>query len=257
MAAPAAGAADSDSLWVLAEPEWAEPFVPARIVGERADGTLRVMTAHGERIVRVGEEAWPRGPPLAHEPADLCACAELHTVRASRTERAIDLTRPPDSAASPALRLPRARASAVAASGASALCSDVTRLRKPWSGSMGASAAVLANEAAGAWLFGDAVLAIAVSLGLIGPLVLVLRNKKKLLDPGKARQAWCTLMATSIVLYAYGTFYRAAERYAIGVDPTAACEETLLSSLCSTNNVTGWLGEGGSLGLIGMAGACQ
>ena len=119
--------------------------------------------------------------------------------------------------------------------------------------SMGASAAVLANEAAGAWLFGDAVLAIAVSLGLIGPLVLVLRNKKKLLDPGKARQAWCSLMATSIVLYAYGTFYRAAERYAIGVDPTTSCEEALLSSFCSTNNITGWLGDGGSLGLVGMA----
>ena len=119
--------------------------------------------------------------------------------------------------------------------------------------SMGASAAVLANEAAGAWLFGDAVLAIAVSLGLIGPLVLVLRNKKKLLDPGKARQAWCTLMATSIVLYAYGTFYRAAERYAIGVDPSSACSNGLLSSLCSTNRATELLGEGGSLGLIGMA----
>ncbi|MEE2974250.1 MAG: hypothetical protein VX831_03295 [Candidatus Thermoplasmatota archaeon] len=119
--------------------------------------------------------------------------------------------------------------------------------------SMGASAAVLANQAAGSWLFGDAMLAIVVSLGLIGPLVLVLHNKKKLLDPGKARQAWCTLMATSIVLYAYGTFYRAAERYAIGVDPSSACSDGLFSSLCSTNRATELLGEGGSLGLVGMA----
>ena len=117
--------------------------------------------------------------------------------------------------------------------------------------SMGASAAVLANEAAGAWLFGDAVLAIAVSLGLIGPLVLVLRNKKKLLDPGKARQAWCTLMATSIVLYAYGTFYRAAERYAIGVDPTACLRGSPLSALFDEQHRR--LGEGGH-GLIGICG---
>ena len=116
--------------------------------------------------------------------------------------------------------------------------------------SMGASAAVLANEAAGAWLFGDAVLAIAVSLGLIGPLVLVLRTKK----PRPERRVRPEYADGHVDRpYAYGTFYRAAERYAIGVDPSSACSNGLLSSLCSTNRATELLGEGGSLGLIGMA----
>ena len=74
------------SAWVLAGPEVeSEAYLPATILEERTDGSLRVRTAtHGERIVRLGHDAWPFEEQAAKEPADLCACNELHTVRPAR-----------------------------------------------------------------------------------------------------------------------------------------------------------------------------
>ena len=67
---------------------------------------------------------------------------------------------------------------------------------------MGGSAILIANpmeiaefsEAIG-WPF--AIFCIALSL----PMLLVLKSKKKLLDPGKERITWCTLLSTAILVY--------------------------------------------------------
>lgn len=44
-----------------------------------------------------------------------------------------------------------------------------------------------------------------VAMVVIAPLVLVLRNKRKQLNPGRSRQVWATLMAVSILMFAAGT----------------------------------------------------
>lgn len=67
---------------------------------------------------------------------------------------------------------------------------------------MGGSAILVANpleiaefsEAIG-WPF--AIFCIALSV----PMLLVLRSKKELLDPGKERITWCTLLSTAILVY--------------------------------------------------------
>ena len=65
-------------LYVLAEPESQDAFEPATVIAERADGSLRVRTSRGERVVRLNLDAWPRSSsPSA--PADLCSCDDLHT----------------------------------------------------------------------------------------------------------------------------------------------------------------------------------
>ena len=67
---------------------------------------------------------------------------------------------------------------------------------------MGGSAILVANpyeiarfsEALGASFF---LFCVALST----PMLRVLKNKKKLLDPGKERLTWCTLLSTAIMMY--------------------------------------------------------
>ena len=91
-----------------------------------------------------------------------------------------------------------------------------------------------------------------ISIALIAPLILVLKNKKKLLDPGNSRNAWCTLMATSILMFAYGTFYQGAEQLHTSDDLLGDCSDSLLASLCNHDSISSILGEGGTLGGAGM-----
>ena len=67
---------------------------------------------------------------------------------------------------------------------------------------MGGSAILVANP--------DEIARFAEALGwpfflfcvaLSAPMLLVLKNKKKLLDPGKERLTWCTLLSTAIMMY--------------------------------------------------------
>ena len=67
---------------------------------------------------------------------------------------------------------------------------------------MGGSAILVANP--------DEIARFSVALGwpfflfcvaLSAPMLLVLKNKKKLLDPGKERLTWCTLLSTAIMMY--------------------------------------------------------
>ena len=68
------------TVWILSnDASSSEPFISATIFGSKADGTLRVKTAHGERYVTLDTDAWTTSAPREFEPADLCALPELHT----------------------------------------------------------------------------------------------------------------------------------------------------------------------------------
>jgi|TARA_B100001741_G_scaffold297782_1_gene282784 hypothetical protein len=67
---------------------------------------------------------------------------------------------------------------------------------------MGGSAILVANPdeiAQFSEAFGWPFLLFCVALS--APMLLVLKNKKKLLDPGKERITWCTLLSTAIMMY--------------------------------------------------------
>jgi hypothetical protein len=67
---------------------------------------------------------------------------------------------------------------------------------------MGGSAILLANPdeiAEFSEVFGWPFFLFCVALSV--PMLLVLKNKKKLLDPGKERITWCTLLSTAIMVY--------------------------------------------------------
>lgn len=42
-------------------------------------------------------------------------------------------------------------------------------------------------------------------LAMTAPMIIVLKSKKKLLDPGKERMAWCSLLAISILMFSSAT----------------------------------------------------
>jgi len=67
---------------------------------------------------------------------------------------------------------------------------------------MGGSAILLSNPdeiSDFSYAFGWSFFVLSVALTL--PMLLVLKGKKKLLDPGKERVTWCTLLSTAILVY--------------------------------------------------------
>ena len=67
---------------------------------------------------------------------------------------------------------------------------------------MGGSAILVANPdeiARFSEVFGWPFFLFSVALSV--PMLMVLKNKKKLLDPGKERLTWCTLLSTAIMVY--------------------------------------------------------
>lgn len=59
----------------------------------------------------------------------------------------------------------------------------------------------------------------ALCIPMTVPMLLALKNKKKLLDPGKERITWCTLLSTAILVYAMstvGTFVEDISSFACG-----------------------------------------
>ena len=67
---------------------------------------------------------------------------------------------------------------------------------------MGGSAILVANPdeiARFSEVFGWPFFLFCVALSV--PMLMVLKNKKKLLDPGKERLTWCTLLSTAIMVY--------------------------------------------------------
>ena len=67
---------------------------------------------------------------------------------------------------------------------------------------MGGSAILVANPGEIATnLYGWGALSLLFCVALSIPMLMVLKNKKKLLDPGKERITWCTLLSTAIMMY--------------------------------------------------------
>jgi hypothetical protein len=76
---------------------------------------------------------------------------------------------------------------------------------------MGSSAILLASETY-VDVIANEMLSVALAVIAIAPFVIVLRNKRTQLNPGRSRQIWATLMATSILMFAVGTLVPAVSK---------------------------------------------
>ena len=68
----------------------------------------------------------------------------------------------------------------------------------------------------------SALLGFPFCVALSVPMLLVLKSKKKLLDPGKERLAWCTLLSMTILVYATAVLPVAAE----DLRPEGFCDDS-------------------------------
>ena len=111
--------------------------------------------------------------------------------------------------------------------------------------SMGASATVISSPVF-TELFptSNGILPPIISILIIAPLILVLRNKKWQLNPGSSRTMWAGLMATSILMFAGGTLIPALNGFAT----TNECTAIANADICASNYL-GW----GALGVVAMA----
>jgi len=80
---------------------------------------------------------------------------------------------------------------------------------------MGSSAIMLTLDIStqqGFWP--DGILGPVVAAACLAPFIIVLRKKRTQLNPGRSRQVWATLMATSILMFAVATLVPAVGMYA-------------------------------------------
>jgi len=79
---------------------------------------------------------------------------------------------------------------------------------------MGSSAIMLTLDIStqqGFWP--DGILGPVVAAACLAPFIIVLRKKRTQLNPGRSRQVWATLMATSILMFAVATLVPAVASY--------------------------------------------
>ena len=101
---------------------------------------------------------------------------------------------------------------------------------------MGGSAILLANPgeiASFSEVLGASFALFCVALST--PMLMVLRNKKKLLDPGKERLTWCTLLSTAIMMYTVAAIVPSAGVALIDV----SCEDDTGALLSETDIFAG------------------
>ena len=72
-------------------------------------------------------------------------------------------------------------------------------------------------------------------VALSTPMLMVLKNKKKLLDPGKERLTWCTLLSTAIMMYTVAAIVPSAGVALIDV----SCEDDTGALLSETDIFAG------------------
>ena len=110
---------------------------------------------------------------------------------------------------------------------------------------MGSSAIMLTLDIStqqGFWPEG--VLGPLVAAACLAPFIIVLRKKRTQLNPGRSRQVWATLMATSILMFAVATLVPAVASYG----EADFCTE---AEIVDTECVDGWQTYGwGSIGLV-------
>ena len=78
---------------------------------------------------------------------------------------------------------------------------------------MGSSAILLASDTFVDVITND-IFSVVIAVIAIAPFVIVLRNKRNQLNPGRSRQIWATLMATSILMFSVGTLVPAISKIA-------------------------------------------
>ena len=101
---------------------------------------------------------------------------------------------------------------------------------------MGGSAVLVANPdeiARFSEVLGASFFLFCVALST--PMLMVLKNKKKLLDPGKERLTWCTLLSTAIMMYTVAAIVPSAGVALIDV----SCEDDTGALLSETNIFAG------------------
>jgi len=80
------------------------------------------------------------------------------------------------------------------------------------------------------------IIAPIICLACIAPLVIILRNKRLQLSPGKSRQMWATLMAVSILMFSSATLVPAL----INMGSTNVAEEVAWGSLLLIAGIIAW-----------------
>jgi hypothetical protein len=80
------------------------------------------------------------------------------------------------------------------------------------------------------------VIAVIICIVCIAPLVIVLRNKRVQLPPGRARHTWAFLMSVSILMFASATMVAAI----LGINPPLVSTTVAWSSLLLVAGVIGW-----------------
>jgi hypothetical protein len=89
-----------------------------------------------------------------------------------------------------------------------------------------------------------------VAAACLAPFIIVLRKKRTQLNPGRSRQVWATLMATSILMFAVATLVPAVASYG----ESDVCAGELIDTTCVDEWQTyGWGSIGLVVGAIGWA----
>ncbi len=116
---------------------------------------------------------------------------------------------------------------------------------------MGSSAIMLTLDIStqpGFWP--DGILGPVVAAACLAPFIIVLRKKRTQLNPGRSRQVWATLMATSILMFAVATLVPAVASYG----ESEVCAGELIDTACVDEWSTyGWASIGLVVAAIGWA----
>jgi len=98
----------------------------------------------------------------------------------------------------------------------------------------------------------DAMWGPVIAAVCLAPFVIVLRNKRTQLNPGRSRQVWATLMATSILMFAVATLVPAVASY--GEAEACATGTLTVDAECVDEWSTyGWASIGLVVAAIGWA----
>ena len=110
---------------------------------------------------------------------------------------------------------------------------------------MGSSAIMLTLDNFTELGFAEGILGPVIAAACLAPFIIVLRKKRTQLNPGRSRQVWATLMATSILMFAVATLVPAVASYG----ETEACATGTLT--VDTECVDEWGTYGwASIGLV-------
>ncbi len=115
---------------------------------------------------------------------------------------------------------------------------------------MGSSAIMLTLDNFTELGFAEGIWGPVIAAACLAPFIIVLRKKRTQLNPGRSRQVWATLMATSILMFAVATLVPAVASYG----ESEVCAGELIDTACVDEWSTyGWASIGLVVAAIGWA----